>query len=61
MVASNTVNAGRRKVESTSSPGLEIGLREEKTEMMIAIAEPAPTKAAISEERNTSFRRILIV
>ena len=55
---SNIVSIGSRQVESTSKPGVVTGRREEKTDKMIAMAEPAPTIAATSEEIRTSFRRI---
>jgi len=50
--------AGSRNVASTSSPGVVIGLSDENTERMIAIAQPAPTVAETIEQINTSFRRI---
>ena len=56
--ASKTEAGGSNKVKATSKPGLEIGLREEKTVRMIAMHEPAPANAASNAAINTSFRRM---
>jgi len=56
--ASRTDAVGSKKVKLISKPGLEMGLREEKTVRMIAMHEPAPTNAASNAAINTSFRRM---
>lgn len=58
MDAINVEKRGKRKVERTRAPGFIIGVSEENTNRMIAMAPPAPATAATSEATNTSFSRM---
>jgi hypothetical protein len=49
---------GRRKVASTSKPGLVNGFREANARKTIAMQDPAPTIAASIEATIRSFNRI---
>jgi len=56
--ATNVVMSGNRKVPTTTKPGFVSGGSEEKTDRMMAIAEPAPAIAATKDARNTNLSRM---